>query len=611
MSSVVGMGAVPADDRDALVAVALGERPADAVIRGGRLVNVYTGEVHPADVAILGDRIAAVGEVGRCLGQDTRVIEADGRYLVPGFIETHIHVGATSLTLTELARLLVPFGTAALVTDFTEAGKMRGKRAMRFFLDEANRTPLKAYFSPFYTTLMGIEGRPGASMEDLVEMLEWPECVELREWNVFAQRNDNPALAGLGRLARSYGKRLCGHLDGQAGPTLQASVAAGSLSDHEVATERELLERLRLGLAVQVRFSSGADNLGVLAALAREWVDTRNVMFATDEEDIDDLARLGHLDHRIRAAIGMGIPPVAAVQMATINAATYLGIGGDLGGIAPGRRAFVNLVDDLRRFAVTEVVAGSAVVARAGRYVGELAAPEYPGDFRDTIRLKAPPSAADFVVPAPVPSDEDGVAALVIDIRPYDVRTEALTMTLPVTAGAVTASPGLGVAKVAIAERHFASGKIGRGFVRGFGIARGAFGSSYHPGPLHLAVVGMDDHDMAVVAARVAELGGGFVAAVGGEVVAEVALPILGFLTSEPAEEVVEAFRVVKRAVRDELGGEFDGLFTGLAYLCMPGVLPDVRMTVDGPVNVRLGRDRLTVTSADAFPSPGAVGLEV
>lgn len=602
MSDRVGPGAASVDDRDALVAVALGERPADAVIRGGRLVNVYTGEVHAADVAVLGERIAAVGDVERCLGPGTRVIEAADRYLVPGFIETHIHVGATSLTMTELARLLVPFGTAALVTDFTEAGKMRGKRAMRFFLDEADRTPLKAYFSPFYTTLMGIEGRPGVSMDDLVEMLDWPECVELREWNVFAQRNENRTLASLGRLARSHGKRLCGHMDGQAGPTLQASVAAGSLSDHEVATEAELLERLRLGLAVQVRFSSGADNLGVLAALARHRVDTRNVMFATDEEDIDDLAYLGHLDHRIRAAIGMGIPPIAAVQMATINAANYLGIGGDLGGIAPGRRAFVNLVDDLRRFTVAEVVVGSEVVARAGRYVGELTAPEYPDDFSDTIRLRAPLSAADFVVEAPRPDQDGSVDALVIDIRPYDVRTEARTVALSVVAGAVRADPERDVAKIAIAERHFASGKVGRGFVSGFGIERGAFGSSYHPGPLHLAVVGVDDHDMAVVAARIAELGGGFVAAVGGRVVAEAALPILGFLSSEPAEQVVAAFRAVKQAVREELGGSFDGLFTGLAYLCMPGVLPDVRMTVDGPVNVRLGRDRLSVTAADAFP---------
>lgn len=591
-------------ERDGLVAVALGERPAELVIRGGQLVNVYTGEVYAAGVAILDERIAAVGDVERCLGADTAVVEADGRYLVPGFIETHIHVGATSLTMTELARLLVPFGTAALVTDFTEAGKMRGKQALRFFLDEANGTPLKAYLSPFYTTVLGIEGRPGMSMEDLTEVLGWRECLELREWNVFAQRNPNRSLASLADLARRHGKLLCGHMEGQEGPTLQASVAAGSLSDHEAATEQELLDRLRLGLAVQVRFSSGADNLGVLAALARERVDTRHVMFATDEEDIDDFARLGHIDHRVRAAIGMGIAPVAAIQMATINAADYLGIGADMGGIAPGRRAFVNLVDDLRNFSVTEVVAGAKIVARGGKYVGELNAPTYPSDYRNTIKLKAPLAAADFAVPAPAAAAAaKEVAALVIDLRPYDVKTDAVTLTLPVVDGHVMASRELGVAKIAVAERHYASGKVGHGFVRGFGMTRGAFGSSYHPGPLHLAIVGMDDEDMAVVGRRVAELGGGFVAAVGGKVIAEVPLPLLGFLSAEPAEEVVEAFRQVKRAVRHELEGDFDGLFTGLAYLCMPGVLPDVRMTVDGPVDVRRGRDFLAVTSAEPFPA--------
>src|SRR5690606_2688889 len=227
--------------RDELVAVALGEKPADLVIRGGRLVNVYSGEIYFADVAVAGERIAAAGDVERCLGPATAIVEARGRYPVPGVIETRIHVGATSLTMTVLAPPLVPMGAAVLVTDFTEAGKMRGTSAMRFFLDEAARTPLSVYFSPFYTTLMGIEGRPGASLEDLVEMFGWPECLELREWNLFAQRNPNERLRSLADLARQHGKLLCGHLEGQSGPTLQASVASGVQSDHETATEQELL----------------------------------------------------------------------------------------------------------------------------------------------------------------------------------------------------------------------------------------------------------------------------------------------------------------------------------------------------------------------------------
>lgn len=595
-------------ERDDLVAVALGERPADLVITGGRLVNVYSGEIYFADVAICGERIAAVGDVKRCLGPKTVVVEAGGRYLVPGFIETHIHVGATSLTMTELARLLVPLGTAVLVTDFTEAGKMRGKSAMRFFLDEAARTPLAVYFSPFYTTLMGIEGRPGATLEDLVEMFGWRECLELREWNLFAQRNPNERLRSLADLARRHGKLLCGHLEGQSGPTLQASVASGVLSDHETATEEELLDRLRLGLAVQVRFSSGADDLAVLRALARTRVDTRSVMFATDEEDIDDIARLGHVDHRVREAIAMGIAPVDAVRMATINAANYLGVAGHVGGIAPGRRAFVNLVDDLRNFTVTEVISGPVVVARHGEYVGELKAPAYPADFRNSINLKAPLTAGDFAVPVGGGAlDAEGrVDALVIGVEPYEVRTLIERAALPVVDGAVQPQPQQGVAKIAVVERHFASGKVGLGFTKGFGIRRGAFGSSYHPGPVQIGIVGVDDHDMAAVANRIAELHGGFVAVVGGRVVAEVALPLLGFLSEERAEDVAAAFRKVKQVIADELGGDFEGLFTALAYVCMPGVLPDVRMTVEGPVTVERGEKQLVVKATPLLRQVGA-----
>ncbi len=589
-----------ANERDALVAVALGELHADLVVTGGRLVNVYSGEIYFADVAIHGERIAAVGDIERCVGPETVVVEAKGRYLVPGLIETHIHVGATSLTMTELARLLVPLGTAALVTDFTEAGKMRGKNAMRFFLDEAARTPLKAYFSPFYTTLMGIEGRPGATLDELVEMLGWPECLELREWNLFAQRSPNEQLRSLADLARRHGKLLCGHLEGQSGSTLQASVASGVQSDHEVATEEELLARLRLGLAVQVRFSSGADNLAVLRSLARAPLDTRNVMFATDEEDIDDIARLGHLDHRVREAIAMGIAPLDAVRMATLNAAAYLGLTGDIGGIAPGRRAFVNLVDDLRDFNVTEVISGPAVVARDGRYVAELDAPSYPPEFRSSIKLKAPLTAQDFrIVPAAGDVDEAGtVDALVIGVEPYCVYTETERARLAASEGAVAPDPERDIAKIAVVERHFASGKVGLGFARGFGIERGAFGSSYHPGPVQIGIVGVNDADMAAVANRIAELNGGFVAVVDGRVVAEIALPLLGFLSEEPAEDVIAGFREVKRAIAAELGSDFAGLFTALAYTCMPGVLPTVRMTADGPVTVQRGEKRLLVAPA-------------
>lgn len=585
-------------DRSPLVEVALGEAPAELVIRGGNLVNVYSGEIYKADVAIQGRRIAAVGDVERCVGAATATIDATGRYLAPGFIDTHLHVGATSLTMTELARLLVARGTQAIVTDFTEAGKMRGKKAMRFFLDEAAGTELTAYFSPFYTTLLGIEGRPGATLEELHEMLAWPECVELREWNLYAQRHANETLRSLADLARDHGKLICGHLEGQSGPKLQASVASGAQSDHEAGTVEEALERLRLGLALQVRFSSGSDDLKVLEVIARDRVDPSNVMFSTDEEDIDDIARLGHIDHRVRSAVAVGVAPLEAIRMASLNAATYLRKTGDLGGIAPGRLAFVNLLSDLRTLEVTEVIAGNRVVARDGHYLESGAPPSYPENFRDSVKLRSKIQADDFRVAAPE-GNSSSVETMVIEVRPFRVRTHASTAKLPVVAGAVTV--GANVAKVAVVERHFASGKVGVAFAKGFGLRAGAFGSSYQPGPVHIGVVGVDDEDMAIVVNRIADLQGGFVAAKGGHVIAESPLPLLGFLSEKPVETVIEEFRAVKAAISEELGAPADGIFTTLAYLCMPGVLPEARVTVDGPVSVQHHEKDLKVSPAPLF----------
>jgi adenine deaminase len=580
--------------RAALVQVALRDRPADLVVRGGRLVNVFTGEVHAADVAIAHDRIAVVGDVDGTIDESTTVVEADGRHMVPGFIDCHIHVGASSLTMTELARLLVARGTAAIVTDFTEAGKMRGPDAIRFFLDEAAHTPLGVYLSPFFTTLAGIEGRPGASLDDLERMLDWPETLELREWSVYAHHHPDPTLRGLADVARAHGVALCGHMQHQQGRTLQASVATGVTSDHEAGTMQEAIDRLRLGIALQIRFSSAADDMrDTLRAIVEQRLDSSLVMFATDEEDVDDIATLGHIDHRVRLAIELGVPPIEAVRMASLNAARHLGVMSDLGGIAPGRKAFINLVDDLRRFAVREVIADGAVVARDGRYLTPIEPPAYPASFRDTVRIGGRLDDGHFAVAAQGVGEQ---TLRVIGVAPFDVHTTELHLPATPREGHVHADPERDLAKIAVIERHTEAVKVGLGFVQGFGLRRGAFGSSYHPGPVQIGVVGTNDRDMRVVAERIEALQGGFVVAQGGAVLAEVPLPLLGFLSERPAEEVVDAFRHVKGVLRDDLGCGFAGLFTALAYVCMPGVLPELRIGTNGMVRVELGDRHLSVT---------------
>lgn len=591
-------------DRDALVSVALGERPAELVITGGQLVNVYSGEIYPADVAVVGNRIAAVGEVGYCFGPKTTRVDASGCYLVPGLIDCHIHVGATALVMTEFARLVVPHGTAAIVTDFTEAGKMQGLTAIRFFLDEAANTPLKVYLSPFYTTLLGIDGHASMTMAEMQEMLAWPESVELREWNMFAQRHPVETLRPLADSARARNRLVCGHLEGQAGKTLQASVSTGVLSDHEAGTAKEALERIRLGVAVQMRFASSADDMHhVLKAITQHRYETRFFMFSTDEEDIDDIGKYGHIDHRVRTAIRMGISPLEAIRMATLNAATYLGKSGDLGGIAPGRIAFINLVDDLRAFNISRVIYAGEVVAENGTYTGRISKPEYPTSFFNTIHLKSKLEAGDFRISASPYMQEVHVRA--IKVTPRQVKTQEKIVTLPVADQEINPSPDLDLAKISVIERHQGSGKIACAFLQGMGLQRGAFAISYHPGPLHIGVVGMNDEDMALVANRIAELDGGFVAAQNGKVLEEVALPILGFLSEQPAEEVLDAFVRIKAIIKQDLGVTMEGLYTTLAYIFMPGVIPELRMSINGLVRVERGQKGLSVQPVPLLFEPG------
>lgn len=287
--------------REDLVRVSLGERPADLVIRGGRLVNVHSGEIYPADVAVAGSRIAAVGDVERCLGADTEVVDVGGRYLVPGLIDCHLHVGATALVMTEFAKLTVPLGTAAIVTDFIEAAGMTGTSSMRFFLDEAALTPLKVYLSPFYFWVAD-GGEGGMTEEEFADTLTWPETRELREWDISSELG---AEQTMGIRARALGLRLCGNLPPMPDAALQGAVASGAHSDHETETALEALERVRLGVAVQMRWCSGIRTHmeDVLQAIVRYGCDTRFFMFSSDEVDLDDIDQLGYIDHRVRSAI--------------------------------------------------------------------------------------------------------------------------------------------------------------------------------------------------------------------------------------------------------------------------------------------------------------------
>jgi adenine deaminase len=597
----------PTDTRRALAEVSLGYEPADLVVQGGRVVEVHTGAVVEADIAIKGERIAAVGDVGHLAGEDTQVHDAAGAFLTPGFIDCHMHAGESQLGMTELARVLLSRGTAAIGTCFYEAGTIAGYAGVEYFLEEACKTPLKVFLSPFISSYRGLGpwGNPERfTGKDLVRLLDRPECVEIREWSVNVERAADAHVDRFVDTARRQGKLIAGHLEGLHGDALQASVALGVSSDHETLTADEAIEKARLGVRIQIRQGSyGWDLDSVIPAVTELGADPRLFMFCTDGVEAHELATRGHVDHIVRMAIAAGVPPVTAVQMATLNAAEYFRVTGDLGSLAPGRFAHVNVVPDLSTFEVTDVVADGRVVVRDGEYVGELSKPSYPASFRETMHVGRRLEPSDFEIAAP--GSAVSVEVRVIGVHEGSVRTDELLEQLNVRDGRLEAEGARDLAKICVIDRHEASSRIGRGFVRGLGIRRGAIATSMSPALMNLMVVGVDDQDMAVCANRVQEMAGGIVAAVDGAVIAEVPLPILGIASDGSAEELLQEMRRFEQARGSELGSHFSGFLTTSGFTMMTVSLPGLRISDRGLVTVRRdGQQPVELVASQGAPSP-------
>lgn len=578
--------------RRELIDVAMGHVPADLIIRGGKLVNVHTGEIYPADVAVKSDRIAAVGEVSYTAGPETQVVDAAGGYLVPGLIETHQHVAGSHLCMTEFARAVLPHGTTCIATDFYEIAVVGGVPAVRSCLDELARTPLKVFFvipvpafyqnSPF--------GHTGSlSFEDMKSMLDWAECYGLNE--AFAPRvlaKDREMLE-LIRLAREKGKVIVGHASEISGRELQAWAAyVGLTTDHECVSAEEAVEKARLGVRVLLREGSAAsDLLRVARAITEYGVSPRMFAFCTDEEDPLRLARVGHLDHKVRLAISAGINPVTAVQMATLNAAECYGVSHEVGSLAPGKLADVLVVKNLREFSVDLVIANGRVVAQQGSFTADLERPRYSGFMYNTVRLQHPVLPEDLRIRAPAGKREATVRAIVA--TEGDLITTEKEFTLRPAGGYLEADVEQDVLKIAVLERHRRTGKIGKGFIHGFGLTAGAIASTFNPHNEDLVVVGANDEDMALAANRVADSGGGFVAVRAGQVLAELPLPLFGLLSNEPLEVVIAKLEQLYQVIR-EMGCPFRGPFTTLGFMCLPVIIGKLKICCDGLVRVWEGR---------------------
>jgi len=544
------------------LAVARGDEPADLVIRGGHVFSAFTREWLDADVAVVDGVVAGLGEYE---GRET--LDASGRWLVPGFIDAHLHIESSKLMVDEFARLVLPLGTTAIVADPHEIANVLGTDGVHWLLDASSDLPLDVYFmAPSCVPASDFESpRRALTIGDLEGLLRRSHVLGVAEMMNFpgVVGGSEHELAKI-RLAR----HVDGHAPGLVGKRLNAYASVGIRSDHEAATIEEGRERLRAGMWLLIREASAARNLEALVPLALEYGPAR-IAFCTDDREPEHIADDGHVNSIVRDAVALGVSPEDALAMASLNPAQYHGLDG-IGSIAPGYRADVLVLPDLVSF-VPELV------LKAGRPVAEIQSVSVPEWVRNTVRVGA--VAEDpFLIPW------SGGRARVIGLVEGQIVTASLEDELRVEDGHAVADPARDLAKIAVLERHLGTGRVGLGFVRGFGLERGAFGATLAHDAHNMVVVGADDRSMSRVAGRLSELGGGIVVADGDDILSELPLPVAGLLSDRPLAEVLEASRALNAAAQ-RLGVAYPHPFQVLAFLAL-SVIPSLKITDRGLVDV-------------------------
>jgi adenine deaminase len=546
------------------VGVARGDEPADLVVRGGHVLSVFTREWLDVDVAICDGTIAGLGTY-----EGAETLDADGAYVVPGFIDAHMHLETSKLLPSEFARLVLPLGTTAVVADPHEIANVLGTDGVHWLVDVCEGLPLDVFFTASSCVPASRFESPRRPFTpgDLESLLRRKRVIGLAEMMNFPGVISG-AESELAKLAIAGSHHVDGHAPGVLGHALQAYAAAGIRSDHEAFTADEGRERLRAGMWLLIREASAARNLRALAPLVAEFGPSR-MAFCTDDREPEHIAEDGHVNAIVRDAVALGIAPADALVMASHHPALWHGLE-TLGAIGPGYQADLLLLPDLERF-VPEIV------LKRGRAVEEIPPTAVPEWVTQSIRVQ-PVAANDFRV------GWEGGRGRVIGLVPGQIVTEALIEELRAEGGFAVADPDHDLAKIAVIERHLGTGRIGLGFVRGFGLRRGAFASTFSHDAHNLVVVGMDDEDMARAVERLVELGGGLVVVDGGTVTAELPLPIAGLISDRRLGDVIEASEATVAGVQ-ALGSDVASPFQSLAFLAL-SVVPSLKITDYGLVDV-------------------------
>ncbi|MBV7379724.1 adenine deaminase [Maritimibacter dapengensis] len=572
-----------------LIAVAAGREAADLVIRGARVVNVHTREVlENWDVAVAQGRIAYVGpDASHCLGRE--VIDAEGRYLIPGLCDAHMHIESGMLTPAEFAAAVIPHGTTSMFTDPHEIANVLGLEGVRLMHDEAALQPVNIFtqMPSCAPSAPGLEttGRE-ITPEDVAEAMTWPGIIGLGEMMNFPGviHGDDKMLAEIA-ATQAAGKTVGGHYASpDLGPDFHAYAAGGPADDHEGTCEADAIARVRQGMRSMMRLGSAwYDVESQITAVTEKGLDPRGFILCTDDSHSGTLVNDGHMNRVVRHAIACGCDPLIALQMATINTATHFGLERELGSIAPGRRADMILTSDLTELPIERVFARGVTVAQDGVIAVDCPHLDWPAHARDTVKLGKVLEAGDFVIEAP--EGANSVTAKVIGVVENQAPTKTLTADLQVADGTVEPDEENDIAQIALVERHRGTGGVTNGFVSGFGYkGRMAMASTVAHDSHHMIVVGTSRDDMALAANRLGEVGGGIVVFKDGEEIALVELPVAGLMSDEPAATVAaKAGRMVEAMA--ECGCTLNNAYMQHSLLALV-VIPELRISDLGLVDV-------------------------
>lgn len=575
---------------------------ADVVLTGGQIINVITREIYKEDLAIKGKRILGVCDSEKMIGPNTLVIDVGGKFLSPGFIDSHMHFESSMLTITEFSRLSIPSGTTTLVADPHEIGNALGAVGMKAMADEASRVPNHVRLVvPALTPDCPMLETAGVDINsnDMADLLNYPNIIGIGELQGFSNAkhvyHHTPEiitdLVASAMYARSLGKVVDGNAPELFGRELAAHIIAtgGTCSCHETTTKAECLEKLRQGVYVFMREGSTQKNMAeCVRAILEEGVDSRRAVLATDDMVAEDLEKLGHMNEIIKRTIAQGVDPIEAIQFCTINPATYFKFE-DRGALLPGRYADIAVISDLENMVVDAVFIEGELVAAGGKLVIDLPVYTYPESVKHSVKLK-PVTAKELEIKA----EGSKAVARVIGLIPDQNLSEGFELEVPVKNGVVGADLKQDVLPMLCLERYGRNGNIGKGFVKGFGLKSGAIAESIAHDTHNLLVIGTNYDDMAKAVNHVIQMGGGIALVDKGSVINDLRLPVGGLITDElTGTQVSVKIRELEEDAKVKLGCQVHAPFMHLSFLAL-STSPKWKLTDKGIVDV----ERFEILSA-------------